>query len=83
MTGTRLSKAMNFLSTFYMPQTFQKNKKLQTSCDRINPFSEPINESINKHVKGEETGLSINNLANLTVMNAFHQNLESRQLPPV
>ena len=63
------------------PETSGKTK-LQTSSNRIDPLAERINEFIDKPVEGEETVLPINNLANLTVMNAIHQELESRQLPP-
>ena len=50
--------------------------------DKAKFQTEPINEFIDKPIEEEETVLPINNLANLTVMNSLHQELESRQLPP-
>ena len=72
----------SFIDLLDTPETSGKTK-LQTSSNRINPLAEPIDEFIDKLVEGEETVLPINNLANLTVMNALHQELESRQLPPI
>ena len=85
----------SFIDLLDTPQTSGKTK-LQTSSNRTNPLREPIDEFTEggeetvlpiypvllKLVEGEETVLPINNLTNLTVMNALHQELESRQLPP-
>ena len=67
----------SFIDPLDTPEISEKIK-LQTSSDRIHPFAEPIDEFIDKLVEGEETVLPINKLANLTVMNALHQELESR-----
>ena len=69
----------SFIDLLDTPEISGKTK-LQTSSNRINPLAEPIDEFIDE---GEETVLPINNLANLTVMNALHQELESRQLLPI
>ena len=71
----------SFINLLETPETSGKTT-LQTSSNRINPLAEPIDEFIDKPVEGEETALTINNLANFTVMNILHQELESRQLPP-
>ena len=72
----------SFIDLLDTPETSGKIK-LQTSSNRINPLGEPIDELTDKTVEGEETVLPINNLANLPVMNALHQELEYRQLPPI
>ena len=72
-----------FINLLDTPRSFRKNKLQTSSNNRSNPLAEPINEFIDKLVEGEETELSINNLANLTVMNALHQELKSQQLPPI
>ena len=64
------------------PEISEKTK-LETSSDRINPLAEHIDEFIDKLAPGEETVLPISNLANFTVMNALHQELESREFPPI
>ena len=46
--------------------------KFQISSDRINTLTELIGEFIDKHFEGEETLPPINDLADLTVMNAFY-----------
>ena len=46
--------------------------KLQISSDRINTLTELIGEFIDKHFEGEETVPPINDLADLTVMNAVY-----------
>ena len=72
----------SFINLLDTPETSGKTKR-KTSSDRINLLAELIDEFIDKLVEGEETVLPINSLANLTVMNALHQELRSRQLPPI
>ena len=71
----------SFINLLETPETSGKTK-LQTSSNRINPLAGPIDEFIDKLVEGEVTVLTINNLANFTVMNILHKELESRHLPP-
>ena len=72
----------SFIDLLDTPESSGKIK-LHTSSNRINPLGEPIDELIDKTVEGEETVLPINNLADLPVMKALHQELESCQLPSV
>ena len=72
----------SFIDLLHTPQKSGKSN-LKTSFNRINPLGEPIDEFIDKLVEGEETVLPINNLSNLTVINALHKELESRKLLPI
>ena len=74
MQGTCFLNTINLLLTFQIPQKFlpSEKKKLQISSDRINTLTQLTGEFIDKLFEGEETVLLINNLANLTVMNALY-----------